>query len=190
MDRNKKVPEDPDALITIRTFLSPVEAEWAQAVLTSAGVCSFIPDRNINFGFNFIGGVRLQIPASKADEAEEILSESEFEQHNLLSEQSPQDASGAAEGDQTDEMESDLPVDAVDSEDVCPMGRELERCPACGSDEVGATVPPEYAVESRLRTFFRHFSRPRLAQVQRLRSHLGRQRGVGTFRIWDLGFGI
>jgi hypothetical protein len=157
MDRNRKVPEDPDALITIRTFLSPVEAEWAQAVLTSASVCSFIPDRNVNFGFNFIGGVRLQVPASKADEAEEILSQSEFEQHNLLSEQPEEDFSVDGEDALADENESDLPVDAVDPEDVCPMGRELERCPACGSDEVGATVPPDYVVESQLKTLLRHF---------------------------------
>ncbi len=157
MSSKKDINDDPDALITIRTYLSPVEAEWAQAVLTSAGVCSFIPDRNVNFGFNFIGGVRLQVPASKSDEAEEILSQTEFEQHNLLSERAEDDLSADGEDTLADENESDLPVDAVDPEDVCLMDRELERCPACGSDEVGATVPPDYVVESQLKTLLRHF---------------------------------
>ncbi len=157
MSPKKDPGNDPDALVTIRTYLSPVEAEWAQAILASAGVCSFIPDRNVNFGFNFIGGVRLQVPASKSDEAEEILSQSEFEQHNLLSEHSVEDSSGVGEDEQIDETASDLPVDAVDPEDVCQMGREPELCPACGSDEVGATVPPDYVVESQLKTLLRHF---------------------------------
>ena len=66
-------------LVTIRNFWNPVEAELAKGVLDAANIESFIFDANM-IGQNYfyasaLGGLRLQVDAANAEEANRVLDE-------------------------------------------------------------------------------------------------------------------
>lgn len=67
----------PESFITLATFNLPVEAHLAKAKLESEGIEARIGDENIvsiNWLYsNAVGGVKLQVPASQAERARQIL---------------------------------------------------------------------------------------------------------------------
>ena len=140
-----------DELVTIRKYTNPWEAEWARDVLASAGICCLLPDSSLNYLYNFIGAVRVQVSSSVADEAEKILSEQEFSRRPLLQRKGGvTDMSSEAEASPTESPEeADASVDAIDPGEACPM-REPEGCPNCGGTAVVSTHAPAFAGESAL----------------------------------------
>jgi len=67
----------PDALVTVGTYSTPFEAELARAELEAFDVDAFLADADtIHMNWlwsNALGGVKLQVPESEADEARQIL---------------------------------------------------------------------------------------------------------------------
>ena len=149
MSPDRRPPDDDETLVTLRTYFNPMEAEWAQALLTSANICSLIPDRSLAYLYNFVGGIRLQVPAHKAEAAEAVLSEHEFQQRPLSEfpregDSSEQDLGGEAEPQEVPE--------ALGPEDVCPLPAPAV-CPQCGAEGAAPVPAPPYAAESRLGEF-------------------------------------
>jgi hypothetical protein len=66
-----------DELITIARYSTPHEAQLAKSVLDAAGILAFVADEHtitMNWLYsNALGGVKLQVPASLASEAEAVL---------------------------------------------------------------------------------------------------------------------
>jgi len=63
-------------LVTIATYLFPHEAHIAKARLEAVGIESFIADEHTtNIFSNAMGGVRLQVPAEFAAQAQQVLNE-------------------------------------------------------------------------------------------------------------------
>lgn len=70
--------ETPDDLVTLATFENPTEVFFARSMLQSAGIECFLPDEHIHgttggFYTWAIGGMRLQVRASQADDARALL---------------------------------------------------------------------------------------------------------------------
>ena len=67
-----------DQLITVRTYSLPWQADLARTMLEAEGIPAFVADANtvsMNWLYsNAIGGVRLQVPESYAEAANETLS--------------------------------------------------------------------------------------------------------------------
>ncbi len=141
-----------DELVTIREYSNPWEAEWARDVLASAGICCLLPDASLNYLYNFIGAVRVQVSSSVAEEAEKILSEQEFSRRPLLQGKAALDGEPGAETDVSpseSSEEAEASVDAIDPAEACPM-REPAGCPNCGSAAVVSAPAPAHAGESVL----------------------------------------
>lgn len=102
---------DADDLVTIDRFLFIANAEIARATLEAAGIDAVLVDENIvrmSWGdAQAHGGVRLQVRAEDADEAREILEESDFSR-----------APAPPPAESFDDLESD------------------EICRRCGSEEI------------------------------------------------------
>jgi hypothetical protein len=141
-DRNAEA----QGLVTIRTYLTLMEVEWARSVLASAGLCCFVPDA--------VGGT-LQVPASVAEEAERVLAGQELER-GLVSETAHGGEAAAREAEPDSKEEEPAAVEAVEPHDLCPAPPAL-LCPACGSQAVEDTPPPKYAAESALSGAFSRF---------------------------------
>ena len=150
-DRNAEA----QGLVTIRTYMTVLEVEWARSVLASAGLCCFVPDAVGGTLFPMPGGIRLQVPASAAEEAERVLAGQELER-GLVSgaPHGGEPAAPEAEPGPTDEEPE--AVEAVEPHDLCPAPPSL-LCPACGSQAVEDTPPPKYAAESALSGAFSRF---------------------------------
>jgi hypothetical protein len=151
-----------DELVTIREYTNPWEAEWARDVLASAGICCLLPDASLNYLYNFIGAVRVQVASSVAQEAENILAEQEFSRRLTLGgkagqELESQDPTEPVSTELTEKTES--PVDAIDPRDACPM-REPRGCPNCGGEEIESVSAPAHEGQSALagvvKRFFGH----------------------------------
>ena len=142
-----KSPHDDD-IVTIREYSVPMEADWAQNVLAAAGICCLIPDRNANTLVPFPSPVRVQVPASKVADAEEILCAMEMHRkpfggpENRENDEGPDSRAGEGEAQETDNVE------AIDPHDLCPVPGRAPQCPACGAEEVEATAAPEGIRES------------------------------------------
>ncbi len=141
-----------DELVTIRDYSNPWEAEWARDVLASAGICCLLPDSSVNYLYNFIGPVRVQVASSVADEAERILSEQEFSRRPILQERASMKDEPCAEeeappGEAPEDAEA--AVDAIDPSEACPM-REPAGCPNCGGAAIVSARAPAFAGESAL----------------------------------------
>ncbi|OYV98915.1 MAG: hypothetical protein B7X11_05725 [Acidobacteria bacterium 37-65-4] len=140
--------DEDEGLVTIREYSVPMEADWAQNILAAAGICCLIPDRNANSLVPFPSPVRVQVPASKAEDAEEILSAMEMHRKptreaGTRGDDEGQDSLAGEGGDQEPDS-----VDAIDPHDLCPVPGSAPRCPACGGEEVEATTAPAGVQES------------------------------------------
>ncbi|MGC8723349.1 MAG: hypothetical protein ACP5VF_05705 [Acidobacteriota bacterium] len=142
-DRNA----EDQGLVTIRTYMTVLEVEWARSVLASAGLCCFVPDAVGGTLFPMPGGIRLQVPASAAEESERVLAGQELERG--LGSETPHGGEAAAETEPGSPDEEPETVEAVEPHDLCPSPPFLF-CPACGSLAVRETPPPKYAAESAL----------------------------------------
>jgi hypothetical protein len=131
--------EDREGLVTIRQYTVPLEAEWAQNVLAAAGICCLLPDRNVNYLYTPVTPVRVQVPASVAEEAEAVLTEMEMHRRGVGEVEAPESAA-AAEGPSVEEQPD--AVEAIDPHDLCPVPESRLVCPACGSREAEAAPPP------------------------------------------------
>ena len=95
------------ALVTLRAYRDPLDADLAKARLDSAGIPAFVFDQHL-VGIYWlysraIGGVKVKVEASDLERATQILDE-----------------------DLSAELEEELGSEA----------EETELCPACGSDEI------------------------------------------------------
>jgi Putative prokaryotic signal transducing protein len=74
------IPAPPPHLVTLRQFVSVPEALFAKGLLDSVGIESFLADENIIridwFLSNALGGVKLQVRESDAENAMTILDQS------------------------------------------------------------------------------------------------------------------
>jgi hypothetical protein len=144
MDKN---PHDEN-IVTIREYSVPMEADWAQNVLAAAGICCLIPDRNANTLVPFPSPVRVQVPASKAADAEEILCAMEMHRKPFGGQDdSDSDEGQDSESEEGKDQEADRVV-AIDPHDLCPVPGRGPQCPSCGAEEVEATAAPEGIRES------------------------------------------
>ncbi len=139
--------EDED-LVTIREYSVPMEADWAQNILAAAGICCLLPDRNANSLVPFPCPVRVQVPASKAEDAEEILSAMEMHRRPLSEAASREKDEGQDSLEGEDDLQEPDRVEALDPHDLCPMPGRPPRCPACGGDKVEAAAAPAGVQES------------------------------------------
>lgn len=140
--------DEDEGLVTIREYSVPMEADWAQNILAAAGICCLIPDRNANSLVPFPSPVRVQVPASKAEDAEEILRAMEMHR-KPMSESGPRE--GSEDRDSPDgegDLQEPDDVEAIDPRDLCPVPGHPLRCPSCGGKEVEATTAPAGAQES------------------------------------------
>jgi hypothetical protein len=72
-------------LVVIRTFLNRIEAELAHSALEAAGIESLVAADDVG-GIRpslWMGGVRLLVRATDAEEAEKILNQSKDRRHTL-----------------------------------------------------------------------------------------------------------
>lgn len=150
-------PEEPsgrpdEELVILREYASPMEAEWARTLLASAGICCLIPDSNFNYLVTPVVPIRVQVPASKKDEAEAILQEQELHLHLLNQGEHPPQAGENEEGQGPSEALPEFEAEVagvVDPHDLCPVPPPI-LCPACGADEADPSPPPDYAAVSAL----------------------------------------
>jgi hypothetical protein len=140
-----------EELITVGEYRTAMEAEWARAVLASAGLCAMLPDQAMGTILDASGPLRLQVPESKAEEARAILSEMELERGLYLEARERGEVEEADDGAPQEPLEDGS---AVDPRDLCPSSPGLT-CPACSSEEVGPSFPPKYAVESAAGAFLK-----------------------------------
>ena len=100
------------ALVTLRSYRDPIDAELARSQLESAGIAAFLLDRHLAsiqwLYSNAIGGVKLQVEESDLEAAREVLAD-------------------RREGDLVEIPESELPPSEGDA------------CPRCDSTEVRAS---------------------------------------------------
>lgn len=110
------------AWITIQTFMYPHEASLAKAKLESAGIDCFVQDeltiQVINLYSNALGGVKLQVPEDKTEEARSILIEGGF----II----------------VDKEKLKKHIEVLNSNDY-PY---KEKCPFCKSDNIDTVVNP------------------------------------------------
>jgi len=132
--------DEDEGLVTIREYSVPMEADWAQNILAAAGICCLIPDRNANSLVPFPSPVRVQVPASRAADAEEILVAMEMHRK-------PMSEAGPSE-DGEESLEEPEEVAAIDPHDLCPVPGHPPHCPACGGEEVEETAAPAGVQES------------------------------------------
>lgn len=112
--------------VTVITFVTPYDSYVAQSLLESAGIPVFLRDENtihvINIYSQGVGGVRLQVPEEYAQEALDLLTEGGFiESH----------------------AEASAKVKAESRPERFPAANG-ERCPYCGSDNVGLNRSPRW----------------------------------------------
>ena len=95
-------PEEPDeereALVLLTTFISPTEADLATSLLRSAGIPANLESE---YSIDWTGALRLMVPASMVEEAQEIL-ESEITEEELAAQ-----AEAAEAGDPEEESNGD-----------------------------------------------------------------------------------
>jgi hypothetical protein len=140
-------------LVTVGEYPTALEAQWARAVLASAGICCQIPDDSMATILPFTGLIRAQVPAEKADEASALLESMDFERGLFLDASFGRDGEGGCE-----EVPSDFsPVEALDPHDLCPSP-EAVPCPQCGSEETEPSPAPDYAAQSALASFFQRLA--------------------------------
>jgi hypothetical protein len=140
-----------EGLVTVGEYRTAMEAEWARAVLASAGLCAMLPDQAMGTILDASGPLRLQVSESKAEEAKAILSEMELERGLYL------EARERGEVEEADDGSPQEPIEdgsAIDPHDLCPSSPALT-CPACAGEEVGPCPAPKYAVESAAGAFLR-----------------------------------
>lgn len=66
-------PYDPEGLVTVARFESPLEAQLAKGMLESAGIESFLVGENVNNLLQAAFRVRLQVRAEDEAAATELL---------------------------------------------------------------------------------------------------------------------
>ena len=139
---------DDEGLVTIREYSVPMEADWAQNVLAAAGICCLIPDRNANSLAPFPSPVRVQVPASKVEDAEEILCAMEMHRKPMSEGENRENDEGQDSRAGEDEAQEPDNVEAIDPHDLCPVPGHSPHCPSCGAEEVEASAAPEGVRES------------------------------------------
>ena len=120
-----------DELVTIATYMTPLEADLAKLRLEAAGILSFVQDQNaasMNAAFNLFGnmGVRLQVRAEDEEEAIRVLSEDPEEDYFEENEFEPEPVPKSEPVESSPESD---PVEPV------IVGRA---CPQCGSDRTAS----------------------------------------------------
>lgn len=99
-----------DKLIIIQIYSLPQQAHMAKSVLENSDIPVFLKDELTvqvhNFYSNAIGGIKLQVPQSRAKEAYKIL-----EEGNLLSEK-------------------------IEEEEIAIIDNKTDTCPFCKSKEI------------------------------------------------------
>jgi predicted RNA-binding Zn-ribbon protein involved in translation (DUF1610 family) len=111
--------------VTVATFLSLSEAEPHRLALEAAGIPTMATDENMGslLGSNFVGGIKLQVAAKDAEEAEKVLAE-------LETEAQAETAATAASGDDVC-----MTCPECGAEVSFPSDRRghVEECPECGA---------------------------------------------------------
>lgn len=143
---------DEDRLVTVGEYFTPIEAEWARSVLASAGLCSMLPDQVMGFMLEgTTGAIRIQVPASREEEARALLDEMEFERGLFL------EAHARGEADAPEPGPPEEPSDdgtAIDPHELCPAPPDL-LCPSCAGREVDPCPAPAFSTDSAAGAFFK-----------------------------------
>jgi hypothetical protein len=72
---NDSPNETTSALVTVATFLEPIEAEMAKGRIESAGITVFLSGENARMMEPGLGPLRLQVPSDEAEDARAILAD-------------------------------------------------------------------------------------------------------------------
>jgi|GEM_PF-3581088 len=151
-DKGPLPAENDEEFVTLRVYLNPLEAEWAHSILASAGICSFLPERSTSYLYNVGGGLRLQVPSSRAEEAEAFLTDWERERAEHPGEGLTSLDENAPDEELPEEIKD---PGAIDAEEVCPYRAEDPPdppllCPKCGSEAITETSKPFYDIGNLL----------------------------------------
>ena len=155
-------PSPEGALVTIREYLYPIQAEWAYNILASVGIACVLPDSHADYLASLVKGVRVQVAQENVGEAESVLRECEFEMG--AGQTRDHLAEYAREGEIPDDAE---PTEQFEPQEGVPdvadlgdlaMGLIPKSCPQCGEGKARPTPPPEYAAESLLSAFLKRLA--------------------------------
>lgn len=162
---------DEDRLVTVGEYFTPIEAEWARSVLASAGLCSMLPDQVMGFMLEgTTGAIRLQVPASREEEARALLNEMDFERGLFL------EAHARGEADASEPGPPQEPSDdgtAIDPHEPLPHPPRYPLPLLCRPG--GGPLPrPRLLHRQRRRGLLQAHPGPWLGEVRQLRTRVGK----------------